>query len=319
MMLRLVGRSHAMAPLVVASRSFCRNVSNTASLLSQADLDSWHRQGYVVLKNLFSAEDKARIFKAVKEIQNFPLRMGEHMHYFEKQKGSEKPMWQLCRTENYLDYHAELQSLVGNESSPARVAAQLLGEDPNFEGPALVFKERINYKLPGGGGFAAHQDAPAWSGGDPTAPDAELHFMRHTLNMNIAIDPMFLENGGLEVVPGKHREGLFPQNADGTLTEAFCSSQTWQEVKLEPGDVLFFSLHIPHRSGPNLTQSSRRAVYITYAARSKMDPSERSRYYENYRRDFPPAGEHVADQAYSHGDSVYNWATPIAKEQPTAL
>ena len=43
-------------------------------------------------------------------------------------------------------------------SHAAQVAAELLG-DP--EG-VWVFKERINYKLPGGGGFAPHQDAPAW-------------------------------------------------------------------------------------------------------------------------------------------------------------
>jgi len=182
-----------------------------------------------------------------------------------------------------------------------------------------VFKERINYKGPGGGGFAPHQDAPAWSGDDPTKESAELHFMKNTLNMNIAIDPMFKENGGLEVVRGAHAaQELFPQNPDGTLSEDFCNSQVWDEVVLDPGDVLFFSLHIPHRSGRNLTAAPRRAVYITYGGASHMPVNARQTYYEKYRKDFPPAGEHDDSHQYSHGDVVYNWATPISREQPSA-
>ena len=83
-------------------------------------------------------------------------------------------------------------------SKAAQVAAELLG-DP--EG-VWIFKERLNYKLPGGGGFSPHQDAPAWSGTSPVEEGNELPFMHASLNMNVAIDPMFEENGGLLVVPG---------------------------------------------------------------------------------------------------------------------
>lgn len=157
------------------------------------------------------------------------------MHFFEKVNNQ----FQLCRTENYLDYHPPLSSLVGNGSKPSLAAAELLN-DPT--GKSLVFKERINYKLPGGGGFAPHQDAPAWSGDDPTASDAELPFMRHTLNMNIAVDGMFKQNGGLEVVSlARFPDGKFrcPQNADGTITEEFCAQHEWDEVVLEPGKYFF--------------------------------------------------------------------------------
>ena len=87
-------------------------------------------------------------------------------------------------------------------------------------------------------------------------------------------------------------------------------------VVVPPGEALFFSLHIPHRSGPNLTQQPRRAVYITYAGAQYMAPEERVKYYANYRKQFPPAGEH--SEEYAKGDAVYNWATPIAAEQPGA-
>lgn len=316
--------------LVLQRRAVSTSTSWERGLLSAAQVASFRENGFIVLKDdaVFSPAEKQTIFDEVTEVQQWPLRRGEHMHYFEQVNGKS----QLCRTEHYLDFNPALNRLLGFSSRPALAAAQLLGD---VSGHSLVFKERINYKLPGGGGFAPHQDSPAWSGDDPTADDAELAFMRHTLNMNFAVDRMFLENGGLEVVPLPRVTGTselfggsfgmgeksprYPQNADGTLCDAFCEAQTWEPVVLEPGDVLFFSLHIAHRSGRNLTNGSRRAVYITYAGASHMAPEERTKYYEKYRRDFPPAGEHMVDSDYDKGHQIYNWATPMSAKQPHAM
>jgi len=323
--------------------------------VTASELAQFRNEGFVVMKNVFSIEEKEQLPKFVEEIRHWGFAPGQHMQYFEKVQAR----MQLCRTENYLDFHPGLSKMVGNNSKPAQIAAELLGQSragsEGGEASASVFKERINYKLAGGGGFAPHQDAPAWSGGDPTAEDAELDFMQFTLNMNIAIDKMFLQNGGLEVVPiGQDKEvkndvvtyadadkkkPRYPQNADGTISDTWCKEQNWVEVVLEPGDVLFFSLHIAHRSGKNLTNASRRAVYITYAAqemcvngqtKSWDIPAERRNYYTEYRKKFPPAGEQAlagnakgedreTKKNYDEGHKVYNWATPISMEQPNEV
>ena len=274
---------------------------------------NWTDHGFVIFHDLLSAEEKNRITQYVTEIQEWPARAGEHMHYFEDSGGSGSGEQQLCRTERYLDFHEGLEQMVGPASRLATVAATLLGDPAGVH----VFKERLNYKLPGGGGFAAHQDAPAWSGASPTAPDAEMPFIQSSLNMNIAIDRMHPANGGLSVLPGLHAGGrLFPQNADGTLTDEFCDSHEWEDVVLEPGEILFFSLHLPHRSGPNTTPSPRRAVYITYSGASTSSPDERDAYYARYRRLMPPAGEQAEGESYAEGHAIYNWATPMARDQP---
>src|SRR5205814_464596 len=61
----------------------------------------------------------------------------------------------LARIENFVPYHAGLAALV---TGPRLVGllAELCGE------PVLLFKDKINFKLPGGAGFAPHQDAPAY-------------------------------------------------------------------------------------------------------------------------------------------------------------
>ena len=88
------------------------------------------------------------------------------------------------------------------------------------------------------------------------------------------------------------------------------------EFVLEPGDVLFFSLHLPRRSGPNTTPSPRRAVYITYSGARTSSPGERDAYYARYRRLMPPAGEQAEGESYAEGHAIYNWATPMARDQP---
>jgi ectoine hydroxylase-related dioxygenase (phytanoyl-CoA dioxygenase family) len=48
------------------------------------------------------------------------------------------------------------------------------------------------------------------------------------------------------------------------------------------GGVLFFSSNAPHRSGPNQTETQRRALYLTYNAFSEGDL--RQAYYVDRER-----------------------------------
>ena len=58
----------------------------------------------------------------------------------------------------------------------------LLGE------PAVLYKEKVNYKLPGGAGYSPHQDAPAY-------PMIDVH-----VSAMVAVDDADESNGGLELV-----------------------------------------------------------------------------------------------------------------------
>jgi ectoine hydroxylase-related dioxygenase (phytanoyl-CoA dioxygenase family) len=53
---------------------------------------------------------------------------------------------------------------------------------------------------------------------------------------------------------------------------------------LVPGDLLWFDSYVPHHSGTNVTDTSRRALYLTYNAASAGD--FRSTYYEDKEATF---------------------------------
>ena len=157
----------------------------------------------------------------------------------------------LCRTENFTPFHPGLSDLLTRGAMPA-IASNLLGE------PAVLYKEKINYKLPGGAGYAPHQDAPAYP------------FISSHVSCMVAVDDADEANGCLEVVSGRHHEVL-ARDVGGCIDPSLVGAMTWFAVPVRAGQTLWFHSRTPHRSGPNRTTVPRRALYPTYNARREGD------------------------------------------------
>lgn len=109
--------------------------------------DMYIRDGFVVLKDVLSPQVKRQVVQWGDEIQNWDANVkGKWMIYYENVNGVET----LCRTENFLPFHDGMRKLL-LEGEVKRITDDLLGEE------AAIYKEKINYKLPGGGGFPAHR------------------------------------------------------------------------------------------------------------------------------------------------------------------
>ena len=70
----------------------------------------------------------------------------------ERVDGEAEPV--ICRVENFCAPMADSWGAVAR-GAVGGIVAQLYKE------PAALFKDKINYKMPGGGGFLCHQDATA--------------------------------------------------------------------------------------------------------------------------------------------------------------
>jgi ectoine hydroxylase-related dioxygenase (phytanoyl-CoA dioxygenase family) len=140
----------------------------------------------------------------------------------------------------------------------------------------LLFKDKINYKLAAGNGFAAHLDAPAYD---------HISKIEH-LTANFAVDEATLENGCIEVVPGSHKMDVELAHG-GAISKAWEDDHEWTAVPLRPGDVLLFGSHLAHRSGPNRSSTRRSMIYATYHGKSDGEDL-RQRYYKHRRENFPP-------------------------------
>lgn len=256
--------------------------------LSSAQLDAWRRTHLLVLPGVIRGRGLAALRVWTEDLEARPETPGKWMKYFER--GTEAR--QLCRVEDFVPYHEGFAALLCGEPLMASLA-QLMGQ------PACLFKEKINYKLPGGSGFTAHQDAPAF--------DAFGH--RYHITVLITVDAQTRENGGLEFSDPIDEGTLLPQRADGSIAEAVEAGLRWHPLDLPPGSVAFFDSYIPHRSGPNRSAAARRGLYVTY--NRAADGDRRADYFADKRATFPPEVERQPGVDYLARAGRYNVGNPI--------
>ena len=255
--------------------------------LRDDQLEQWRAQGCLHLRGFF---DPSELAAWTDELAQWPETPGRWMKYFEPAADGGDPRM-LCRVENFLEYHEGWRGLL---QSPGllRVLEQLFGE------PAVLFKEKINFKQPGGSGFTAHQDAPAFA----------AFGQRFHITAMVSIDASHPGNGCLEMAYGRHQSGLLEMDEGQSLAERVIEQERWEPVPTEPGDLVLFGSFLPHRSGPNRSEAPRRAAYLTYNGVSEGE--RRDAYYEDKRRVFPPEIERVPGQDYSN-TGMYNIGNPI--------
>lgn len=245
--------------------------------LGEDQIASFRSTGYLILPGFYDAGETAAIESWCDAVTARPEESGRHMVYYED-SALEPESRVRQRVENFTPFHGGFAELF-TKGRMIDAVAQLLGE------PACLFKEKINYKLPGGDGFKAHQDAQAGWG----------RYAPFFITALVSIDRATVANGCLEVVGGHHRAGLIGSEW-APLGEDQIAAMDFIPVPTEPGDAIFFDSLAPHRSAANLTDQQRRVLYVTYNAASAGD--QRAQYFADKRASFPPDIERDPDKTY---------------------
>ena len=228
-------------------------------LVSPSDKAFYDANGYVTLRKIFNASETALLASWVEEVAAWPASDdGKWLHHYEKTEQGVR----LSRTEGFVSYHPQLGRRLMAGSVPD-IVGPLLGDN------VFLYKEKINYKYPGGAGYSAHQDAPAYK-------QVKLH-----ATALVAIEPATSANGCLEFAAGHHTRGLIGLTDEGILSEEAEASLEWTPCEMEAGDVTVFSSYVPHRSRPNLSGGRRALLYLTYNAQS--EGYLRDEYYRHKR------------------------------------
>jgi len=261
-------------------------------MLTISQITEYQENGYLLCSDFFTNDEKKIIMQAITEIEKWPEVKDKWMKYYEPNNQTGEKL--LCRIENFVPYQNQLNDIL-TTGKIMDAMSELMSQ------PVFLYKDKINFKYPGGNGFMPHQDAPAFS----------KQGQQNHMTVLIAIDAATLENGCLEFVTNNQHiwknKILLQHDNKGSLTniEGF----EWKPIKLNPGDVVFFGSYIPHRSGPNLSQQSRRILYMTYNPTS--EGNKHDDYYNDKRKCFPPDFEREENKDYSDGERIYNLANPI--------
>jgi 2-aminoethylphosphonate dioxygenase len=238
---------------------------------------AFQRDGYLLLRGFFDPNEVADITRWTEELAEAPEEAGRHWVY--REASLLDPETRIIqRIENFCPFHDGFDRLVRHDRLIETVSC-LFGEQ------AILFKEKINFKMPGGAGFKAHQDQQAgWSTYAPLF-----------ITALVGIDASTLENGCLEVAPGWHKQGLLGEEWR-PLDDQRIAEVGLKPVPTESGDVLLFDSYVPHASAENMTEVARRILYLTYNRLS--DGDQRERYYRDKFAAFPPDVARVPGAEY---------------------
>jgi ectoine hydroxylase-related dioxygenase (phytanoyl-CoA dioxygenase family) len=247
---------------------------NDDNMLTKQQLEEFKRDGYVLVRGLYSDEEMREITAWTEEAANYPEVPGKWMKYYETSK-LQPGKRILSRMEDIEPWHPGFSRLFTTDKMQGCVS-ELFGEE------AVLFKDKINFKLPGGDGFKAHQDVQA--GWDRYA---SLH-----ITALVSIDATTLENGCLELAAGHHQQGLIGESWKPLEENAL----DYMPLPTAPGDAVFFDSYTPHRSAPNHTAAARRVLYVTYNRLSEGD--HRRQYYDDKRKSYPPDCEREPGKQY---------------------
>jgi ectoine hydroxylase-related dioxygenase (phytanoyl-CoA dioxygenase family) len=238
------------------------------------DVARMRRDGYLVVRNFVSPHQLAELLQWTAQLEGAPEVSGRHWVY--REDSVTTPGQRVIqRIENFCPYHTGFDQFI-RDSALVRWIGALTGA------PVVLFKDKINFKMPGGAGFKAHQDQQAgWTVYAPLFVTAM-----------VTLDAATLENGCLEVSAGRHREGLIGEQWKPLEEQGL----NLQAIPTGPGDVIFFDSFVPHASKPNLTDSPRRILYITYNLASEGD--HRERYFADKHASFPPDIDRDREKTY---------------------
>jgi ectoine hydroxylase-related dioxygenase (phytanoyl-CoA dioxygenase family) len=239
--------------------------------------ESYARDGYAVVRGLFSPAEIAGIAAAFDRVQARGLARGRSWRHGNLlyRLGDDPQLGCILRMVQWPVWEEPALDAVRLDPRFATLLAPLIGSD---------LKQIINqmhWKPPGAvkADFAYHQDSrfrrPA---------SAFRNLATSYIQTGLAIDPHTKQSGAMRVIPGSHTRGDLALGGDGpilqqslqddALRQAGLDSAAVVDLELAPGDLALWSPYLVHGSGPNVSDRDRRLYINGYVAAADCDRGE---------------------------------------------
>lgn len=225
------------------------------SVLTPPDKESFDRDGFVIKRRFFAANEIAAVINAFKVDPSINKRA---YGVDDGQGGAtEIALWNEPGEDSF--------GALARSERLVRAVENLLG------GEVYHYHSKITMKRPGTGGtWVWHQDYGYWYPNGCLRPDM--------LTVAIPLTANTPANGCLNVLAGSHLMGRIDHGFVGKQTGADPARVAAAEEKMarvafeaEPGDVMFFHSNTLHTSAPNQSNVDRHLLLVAFNARSN-DP-----------------------------------------------
>ena len=220
--------------------------------LTDTQIEEFHRDGYLMLPNLFDAQEAAVL-----------AENAEAVYALDREEVVREMDSKSARTAFAAHHHNEAFARLGRHPRLVEPVMQLL------DGPVYIHQYKVNAKAAFDGDvWQWHQDYGTWAR-DDLMPEARA------MNIAVFIDDVTEFNGPLWLIPGSHREGVYEAGHDlqttsyplWTLDNAQVAKLAEQagifSAKGKAGAVLMFYSTLVHASSPNMSPWGRSIVYLS--------------------------------------------------------
>ena len=238
-----------------------------ASLFTPEQRAAFERDGFVLIRSLFDAEEIALLRGAIETDPQL------HASLYDRHDASGKS----TRMATWNHPGDSVYGLAARSHRVVDTMEEMLG------GEVYHYHSKLTAKEPrDGGAWEWHQDYGYWYHNGCVFP--------YMASVMVALDKTTRENGCLQVIRGSHHagrveHGVLPGQqvgADPRRVEEMLKSLELVYAEMEPGDGLFFHANVMHRSDQNRSENRRWTVLFCYNA-ARNNP-----YLEHHHPQYTP-------------------------------
>lgn len=262
-------------------------------MLTVQQMEAYQKDGFLLLKNLFSTEEIELLKKAAMEDRELDNRS----------YGRDDGEGGTVRLSIWNHPGDNIYGMFSRNQRLVDVAEDLLGGEVYHYHSKMILKDA---KV--GGAWTWHQDYGYWYNFGLLQP--------LLTSVTIAVDKATKENGCLQVLKGSHAMGrvdhaLTGDQAGADMERVNVAKEEFELVycEMDPGDAMFFDCNILHRSDQNRSDHSRWSLICCYnAARNNPYKEGQHASYTPLEKVGPGAIQRAANIRFDN-DTGTNWVS----------
>tara|TARA_Y100000591_G_C21740623_1_gene649151 strand:- start:154 stop:930 length:777 start_codon:yes stop_codon:yes gene_type:complete len=235
----------------------------------------YKEKGFIVLRNII---EKKFISEIKKEISS-KIKNKNIFKYYERINNKQR----LRRIEKVSD-NFELSHKILKSKKILDLLKKLTNK--NY----VLFKDKLNFKYPGGSGFLPHIDGHFyWIDRNNKKQNGWNKYSSNFINLVIPLERSTKENGCLYLAEKKNTNVLgksFKDITNNLITNSPNIKNknlkyfNFKPIEMNQGDILFFDWKCAHMSKKNISNKSRKIFYATYCFHIGKDNLRKKYYYD---------------------------------------
>ncbi len=242
--------------------------------IGPAQVAFYREHGYLVVRQAFTPAEVQAATAGLVDLIMGTRPDFKHVYFEGKAKeilptlGPEQRQDAVRKLGVFIEFDARLKALSHHPELRRALRPLLGGAEPElFQDMALIKPPRLGREKPW------HQDKAYF----------EYALGTPVVGVWIALDEATVENGCMQLLPGRHKEGpiLHFQRRDWQICDQTILGTKSVAVPLKPGGLLLFDGMLPHGTPHNSSPKRRRALQFHYlpAGTPKVPPEERLRHF----------------------------------------